>query len=139
MISLINFFKQHREIIAYLIVGFLTTAVSLIVYYALTTTLLDPQNGLELQIANIISWVISVLFAFITNRRYVFQSKEKALIKQMLLFFVGRLGTLLLDMLLMFLLVTRGGMNDRIAKVLVQILVIIGNYIFSKLIVFRKG
>lgn len=136
---MINFFKQHREIIAYLIVGFLTTAVSLIVYYALTTTLLDPQNGLELQIANIISWVISVLFAFITNRRYVFQSKEKALIKQMLLFFVGRLGTLLLDMLLMFLLVTRGGMNDRIAKVLVQILVIIGNYIFSKLIVFRKG
>ena len=136
---MINFFKQHREIIAYLIVGFLTTAVSLIVYYALTTTLLDPQNGLELQIANIISWVISVLFAFFTNRSFVFQSKEKALIKQMLLFFVGRLGTLLLDMLLMFLLVTRGGMNDRIAKVLVQILVIIGNYIFSKLIVFRKG
>ena len=66
---------DKREIISYLIVGLLTTVVCLGTYYLVTCTFLDPKNSLELQIANIISWVVAVIFAYFTNRKYVFKSK----------------------------------------------------------------
>ena len=72
------------------------------------------------------------------SRRFVFQSRNPEVLKEMVSFFSARVVTLLLDMGLMFLFVTAGGMNDRIAKVIVQIAVIIANYLLSKLIVFRK-
>ena len=64
-----------KEIIRYLIVGVLTTVLSLGVYFGLTNTFLNPNKKLELQLANIISWFVSVLFAYFANRKYVFESK----------------------------------------------------------------
>lgn len=130
--------KRNREIISYLIIGVLTTIVSLISYYLLTITILSPNNPLELTVANIISWIISVLFAYITNRKYVFQSKDKNILKEASKFTLSRVTTLIIDILLMFIFVSILHFNDKIIKLLVQIIIIILNYIFSKLLVFKK-
>lgn len=133
-----DFIKKHKEIILYLIFGVLTTLVSLITYYILTMSLLDPNNVVELQISNILSWILSVLFAYFTNRRYVFNSKNKKL-KEITSFFSSRLLTLFLDMLIMFLGVNVLLINDRIVKLISQIFIIISNYLLSKFIVFKKN
>lgn len=127
-----------KEIIMYLIFGVLTTVVSLAVYYILIYTLLNPENAIQLQIANILSWIAGVAFAYVTNRKYVFESKEKNKIKELGKFVTSRLATLFLDMLIMFIGVTCLKGNDKIVKLISQVLVIIGNYVFSKLFVFGK-
>ncbi|MCI8394006.1 MAG: GtrA family protein [Bacilli bacterium] len=131
-------YKHYEEIMNYLIVGVLTTIVSLVIYYGLVFTILNPNKALELQIANIISWIGAVLFAYITNRRYVFKSQNKETKKEFCSFFGSRLLTLGLDMGIMFLGVTICHQSDKSMKLLSQILVIIGNYILSKLFVFKK-
>ncbi len=130
--------NKYREIISYLIVGGLTTVVSMATYYLCVFTFLNPKNPFELQVANVISWVFAVAFAYITNRKFVFKSKEKNFLKETFSFVSSRVGTLLIDMLLMFLIVSVGNMNDKIAKILVQIVVIVLNYVFAKFFVFRK-
>ena len=133
-----NIYKKHEEIWNYLIVGGLTTLVSLLVYYICVLTFLNPNNAIELQIANIISWIFAVLFAYVTNRVFVFKSSNKNIKKEAASFIGSRIITLLLDMLTMFIIVTLLHMNDKIAKIIAQIIVIIGNYIISKLFVFKK-
>lgn len=133
-----NLYKKYEEIINYLIVGVLTTVVSLVTYYLAVSTILDPNNAIELQIANIFSWVCAVTFAYITNRLFVFKSKEKNKLKEITSFVGSRVITLLMDMGIMFLMVTLAGINDKIAKLVVQVVVTIANYIFSKLFVFKK-
>jgi putative flippase GtrA len=138
MKSIKELFYKYEEIISYLIVGGLTTMVSLITYYLLVYTILDPNIGIELQIANIVSWIFSVTFAYFTNRKYVFKSKNKISFKEGISFYISRIGTLFLDMLMMYVFVTVLGFNDKIIKFVVQIIVIILNYILSKFIVFKK-
>ncbi len=135
---MINLYNKNKEIINYLIIGVLTTIVSLVSYYLLTITILDPLNVIELQIANIISWILSVLFAYVTNRKYVFASKNKNIKKEISKFVSSRLTTLFIDMLLMALFVSILNFNDKIIKLIVQIIVIVLNYIFSKLFVFKE-
>lgn len=129
--------KNYGEIIRYLIVGVLTTVVSLGVYYACVLTFLNPQNALQLQAANVLSWIAAVTFAYITSRIYVFQSKRKDWLQEAAAFYSSRLLTLFMDMAIMFVVVTLCGMNDKLAKLVMQIVVTIANYIFSKLFVFR--
>lgn len=129
---------KYKELINYLIVGILTTIVSLLSYYILVLTILKPNNPLQLQIANIISWIIAVTFAYITNRKYVFKSNNNNITKEALKFCSSRLTTLFIDMLLMFIFVSKLKFNDKIIKIIIQIIVTILNYIISKLLVFRK-
>ena len=138
MKSIKELFYKYEEIISYLIVGGLTTMVSLITYYLLVYTILDPNIGIELQIANIVSWIFSVTFAYFTNRKYVFKSKNKISFKEGISFYISRIGTLFLDMLMMYVFVTVLGFNDKIIKFVVQIIVINLNYILIKFIVFKK-
>lgn len=133
-----SIYHKNEEIWNYLIVGGLTTLVSLIVYYICVKTFLDPSNNFELQCANIISWIISVAFAYVTNRIFVFKSKEKNIKKEATSFVASRISTLLLDMLTMFILVSTLHINDKIGKIISQVFVIIGNYIISKLFVFKN-
>lgn len=128
----------NRETISYLVVGVLTTVVSLAVYYGLVLTILNPDNAVQLQIANIISWIAAVSFAYIANRKYVFRSKNPDILREAGSFFASRIGTLIMDMLLMFIMVTLLGVSDKIAKLVVQVVITIANYLFSKLFVFRK-
>ena len=138
MNNIINIYNKNKEIINYLIIGILTTIVSLASYYLLTFTILNPNNAFELQLANIISWILSVLFAYITNRKYVFSSTNKNFKKELSKFISSRFTTLLIDMGLMALLVTILNFNDKLVKLIVQIIVIVLNYIFSKLFVFKE-
>lgn len=131
-------YSKHREIINYLIVGGLTTVVSLGTYYACVFTFLDPRNPVQLQAANVISWIAAVLFAYFTNRRFVFESHDPNMLREGAAFFASRIGTLLMDMGTMFILVTVLGMSDKIAKLIVQVIVTVGNYVFSKYLVFKK-
>lgn len=128
----------HYEIFSYLIVGGLTTVVSLAVYYGCVLTFLDPDVPWQLQAANVISWIVAVTFAYITNRRYVFRSKSPNWQKEALAFYSSRVLTLLMDMAIMFLIVTVGHGNDKIAKLVSQVVITIANYVLSKLFVFKK-
>lgn len=131
-------FNKYKEIIMYLIFGVLTTVISLIVYYALTYTILNPNNSIYLQIANILSWIAGVLFAYFTNRKYVFESKNENKLKEFISFVGARVTTLILDMIIMGVGVSLLHGNDKILKLISQVLVIVGNYVLSKLIVFKK-
>ena len=139
MKKIIELYKKYQEIINYLIVGVLTTVVSLVTYYICVLTVFDPKDALELQLANIISWICAVLFAYITNKIFVFKSKNKNIIKEISSFVGARVLTLLLDMLIMFVMVTTLGINDKISKLVVQVVVTILNYVFSKIFVFKKA
>lgn len=136
--KIIKIYQKNAEIINYLIFGVLTTLVSLITYYILTVTIIDPQKAFELQIANIISWISCVIFAYVTNRKYVFKSKSKEIGKEFFKFVSSRIVTLLLDVLIMFIGVTVLHYNDKIIKILSQIIIIVANYILSKIIVFKN-
>ena len=131
-------YEQYKEIINYLIVGGLTTVVSLGVYYACVLTFLNPEDAIQLQVANIISWVAAVTFAYFMNRKFVFESKNPDMLKEASAFVGARLVTLLMDMLCMFIIVTCMGMSDKLAKLIVQVIVTVANYVFSKIFVFRK-
>lgn len=133
---------KYKEIINYLIFGVLTTIVSLATKYLLLFTILDASNALQLQIAVVVSWVVACLFAYITNRIWVFESKTTSIIKEMAKFFMARLATLGMEMLIMFVFVTALGLNSDIWVVIwtlvSQVLIVIGNYVLSKLLVFKN-
>ena len=88
--------------------------------------------------ANVVSWIAAVTFAYFTNRIFVFRSKNQEKLKEMIAFYLSRVGTLLIDMGIMFVFVTLLGFNDKIMKLVVQVVVTIGNYVLSKLFVFKK-
>lgn len=131
--------KKYKEIINYLIFGVLTTLVNLITYYLLVSTILDPTNAIQLQISNVIAWIVSVAFAYVTNRKYVFESKNMNQLKEATNFVAARLLTLFMDMLIMFVGVTVLQGSDKVIKLISQVVVIVANYIFSKIFVFKKS
>lgn len=142
MKKIIELYKKYEEIINYLIMGVLTTVVNLAVKYALLFTVLDASNATELQIAVIISWIIACLFAYITNRKFVFKSKSEKILKEFTTFVSARLFTLVLEMLIMFVFVTLLKLNSHLWVVIwslvAQIIVIVVNYVLSKLVIFKK-
>ncbi len=131
-------YLKYKEAINYIIFGVLTTVVSLAVYYISVFIFLNPENAIQLQIANILSWIAGVAFAYFTNRKYVFESTEKNKLKEAGKFVLARVATLIMDMIVMWLGVTVLLLNDKIIKLISQIVIIISNYIFSKLFVFKK-
>ena len=135
-------YHKYEEIIRYLIVGGLTTLISLAVKYGLLFTVLDASNAIELQIAVIASWVLAVLFAYFANRIFVFHSKSREYLKEVSGFVAGRIATLVMEMVIMWFFVTLLGLDSDlwvvIWTVVCQILVIVGNYVISKLYVFKK-
>ena len=140
---------KYKEYILYLVFGGLTTLVNYIVYFALTRLVfagqIDPATGDSFGwvpiVANAISWVAAVAFAYITNRIWVFESKNKgsgAVLKEIGEFVAGRLITLGLEELILFIFVTLLHFNDIIIKIIASIITILLNYIFSKFIIFKK-
>lgn len=142
MKSIWNLYHKYEEIINYLIVGVLTTLVSLVVKYGLLFTILHADNAFELQLAIIISWIAAVSFAYVTNRIFVFKSKNKNILKEIISFFGARVATLLMEMFIMWFFITLLKLNTDfyvlIFTFITQVLIMIGNYILSKLFVFRK-
>lgn len=127
---------KNKEVLLYLIFGGLTTFVNILTYALFTRVI-----TLDEYVANVIAWIVSVLFAFVTNKLFVFESKDhslKKVIKESLSFLAFRLLSLGFDMGSMYVMISMFHWNDLIAKVLSNIVVIILNYVFSKLFVFRK-
>ena len=90
-------------------------------------------------ISNVLSFILSVLFAFITNKLFVFKSNKKdKIIKELISFFSSRVFTFLIDMFMMYMFVSVLKLNDMISKIVVQIVVIILNYLLSKMVVFNN-
>lgn len=127
---------KYREILSYLIVGGFTTLVSLASYYICIYTVFDPSDALMLQAANIISWICAVTFAYFTNRKFVFQSQDPHMLREAAAFYLGRVGTLLMDMGFMALTVTLLHFDASWMKLADQVIVTIANYIISKKLVF---
>lgn len=142
MKKIISIYKKYEEIINYIIVGGLTTLVSLASKWILLFTVLDASSALELQIAVIISWICAVSFAYITNRIFVFKSNNKNILKEITSFFGARTLTLLLEMVIMWFFVTLLRMNSDtwvfIWTILSQFIILVLNYVFSKIFVFKK-
>lgn len=136
--KIIEIYHKYEELWNYLVVGVLTTLVSLIAYVAVTRTFLDVNVPIELQIANIVEWVAGVLFAYFTNRRFVFKSKSDNKIKEFISFTSSRVITLFLDMLIKYVMVTLLGIYDLIALMVSMVTVTVVNYILSKFLVFKK-
>ena len=121
-----------KETFLYLIFGFFTTLINILTYKILVNL------NINYIIANIIAWIISVIFAFITNKYIVFDNKTSNFIKEFLKFVISRLGTGLFDILFMFITISLLNFDDFIMKIISNIVVIILNYILSKFIVFKK-
>ena len=142
MSKIIELYKKYEEVINYLVMGVLATVVNLGVKYALLFTVLDASNPTQLQIAVIASWIAACLFAYFTNRIIVFKSKSKEILKEFISFLSARILTLGMEMLIMFIFVTWMGLNSDlwvvIWSIVAQIVVIVANYIFSKLFIFKK-
>lgn len=140
-------FIKYREPIVYVFFGALTTAVSA-VSYIVCIKLINLQNEIaEIAVANAISWVCAMLFAFTTNKIWVFKSKSrdvKTILNEFWKFVVSRILTGVLEWFGVPFLVYLGlnqtvfGIEGSISKIIVNVLVVILNYVFSKLIVFKK-
>ncbi len=130
-------YLKYKEIINYIIFGGLTTIVNFVVYFISAKLLVIDEV-----ISNIIAWFISVLFAYITNKIFVFESKKsgfKDIIIEMTSFFLARvLSGICCDIGTFALMIKVFNINDAIAKIVTQIMVIIMNYLLSKLVIFRK-
>ncbi len=140
-------FYKYKEIITYIIAGGLTTIVNWVVYAACTNFLPIESTEQLILFSNIAAWILAVLFAYIINKQWVFESKTHSFIELLREFtgFIGsRLFTGLLEILGVPLLVILGmnqtffGIEGFLSKVLVSILVTILNYVFSKLFIFKK-
>ena len=140
--------EKNRELLTYLLFGFLTTLISWLVYFGLTT-FLKPENYIEgsstqrliLHGSQWLSWIVSMLFAFFTNKHYVFKSKEKkaGAWKEFLQFASARLAAyFIFDALLYDAFIYMLGIDHRITKIIMNVLVVIFNYFASKYLIFRK-
>lgn len=146
--------KKYKEFILYVVFGVLTTLVNIVVYAVMY------DMGCSNMSSTVVAWILSVLFAYITNKLFVFESKTfaaKILVAEMISFFLCRLATGLMDMAIMYIFVDMDVLDmmklhlklnlgvteltigfNMIVKILSNVLVIILNYIASKLVIFKK-
>lgn len=124
--------RLDKELFLYVVFGTLTTIVNIVVYFAL------EYVGANYIISNIIAWFLSVLFAYVTNRIWVFESKSPNIMKEMVLFFSGRIFSGVLDTALLYLFVDILTLGNTFSKIAVEIIITILNYLLSKLIVFKE-
>lgn len=136
MKKVLDFLKKYEEIISYLFFGGLTTLVNYAVY-------LPCYNWLYLSgaLSNVIAWVAAVAFAYLTNKPFVFKSHDwsmKVVLPELTKFVGCRVGSGLLETAIIFVTVDVLGWNGNIIKIITSVLVVILNYVASKLVVFRK-
>jgi len=133
--TLLGYYRKHEEIFSYLIFGFLTTVVSYASFFVFTRVF-----ALSLIPANVLSWVMAVAFAYLTNRKWVFKSTatDKAVLLEAGSFVLARIFSLIIDTIAMVVFVQWLNVYDLVARAIVSIIVIVLNYVLSKLVIFRK-
>ena len=131
----ISWFHKYKEAILYLFFGGCTTLINVLAFMLLRLFQIDTY------ISNTIAWLLAVLFAFITNKLYVFESKgkrKKEVVKECLSFFFFRILSLVFDMGIMYVMISLLHRNELLSKIVSNIFVIIINYVFSKVFIFKK-
>lgn len=126
----------HWEVISYLVFGVLTTAVNYLVYLPVYNLL-----GLSAALSNAIAWVVAVAFAYLTNKPFVFKSYDwsaKTVIPELTKFVSCRIASGALETLILLVTVDLLHWNGNLWKLITSVLVVIMNYVASKLVVFRK-
>ena len=134
--KLANWYREHQEGMRYLVFGALTTFVNILAY-SLLYYIVHISNATS----NVIAWILGVMFAYITNKLYVFNSKTNTkleFIKEITSFVGCRLLTLVIDEGIMIITVDNWGWNGLLMKIIANIIVIILNFIFSKILIFKK-
>lgn len=124
-----------KDIFNYIIFGIFTTIVNVVSFFCLELI------GIDYKTSTIIAWVLSVIFAYMTNKKYVFKSTTKS-VKETTLefsnFTLGRILSLLIDLLCMFIFIDVLNISNIISKIVTNVLVVVINYFISKLFVFKK-
>ena len=127
---------RHYDILVYLVFGVMTTVVNYIVYLPCYNLL-----GLSSSVSNLLAWVVAVAFAFVTNKPFVFRSHDwsaKTVVPELTRFIGTRLGSGGLETVILLLCVDWLGMDGNVWKLITSVLVVVLNYVGSKLLVFRK-
>ena len=135
--SFINpFYKKYKEALLYLFFGVLTTLINIVVFYLFTEII-----TLDELVAIVIAWIIAVLCAYVTNRIWVFSSHcatKAAFLKEILSFYGGRIFTLLVEEGILLVFIKLLSLNALAVKIVAQVVIIVLNYVISKLFVFKK-
>ena len=136
--KIIELLEKYKEIIIYLIFGVLSTLVNFVSYYIFAKII-----GIDEVISSGLSWVCAVIFAYITNKIFVFNSNTstlKELLKEAITFISCRIVSgIFCDVGTFAVMVKVFKINDIVAKIITQVMVVIVNYIFSKLVIFKKN
>ncbi len=130
-------YKKHEEGINYLIFGFLAFVLNYILYFVFADAM-----QMHYMAATVLSWVLTVVFAYWTNRTFVFKSQNKdtgSVVKEFVSFIGARIATEVLELVLMYVMVDLLSINDKISKLVCQALVILANYVLSKIWIFKKS
>ena len=133
---ILGLIKKHKSFIAYGVFGVLTTIVNIVTY-----NVCYNNFGISNTLSNIAAWILAVTFAYLTNKVWVFDSKSwkwEVLRREVPAFISCRLATGVLDIVIMFICVDIMGLHSLLMKVISNVLVIILNYVFSKLVIFKK-
>lgn len=128
--------KKYSDVIPYAVFGVLTTLANIATYWVCSHVF-----HMGLSAGSIVAWIVAVTFAYLTNRKWVFHSEasgSREILQEILRFFAARLATGIFDWVFMYVTVDRLGWNDVAMKVIANVVVIITNYVLSKLVVFRK-
>lgn len=136
MKKLIELVKKHYDVISYLFFGVLTTAVNYLVYLPCLNLL-----HFSAAVSNIIAWIIAVAFAYLTNKPFVFRSHDwsmKVVLPELTKFVACRMGSGLLETAILFVTVDLLNWNGNVMKLITSVLVVVLNYVGSKLLVFKK-
>lgn len=135
--QIIKLCVKYKELIMYGIFGVGATVINIVAFYIFNNTF-----HIQFLVSNILAWICAFIFAFLTNKLWVFESKSWTglmAVKEIINFFLVRLSTGILDTFLMFLFIRILSQNAMLSKIVVNILVIIINYIASKFWVFRNS
>ena len=133
---MIKLTKEYKETISYLIFGILSTIVNIATYVFFSRII-----KINFMVSNIIAWFVAVIFAYITNKFFVFESKNiniKFILKEITSFMSLRIVSGLTELILMYIMINLMLINDFIVKIITNIVVVILNFIFSKLIIFKN-
>ena len=130
-------FKKYREIIMYIIIGVCTTLVNLITY-----TIMYKYLNIDINVSNVVSIISAIIFAYFTNRIFVFESKNNTIQEitaEIIKFISARIVTMIIEVVGVYVLVVMNHNDEFIGKLKVQVIVLVLNYIMSKFIVFKKS
>ena len=134
--KLADWYREHREGMRYLVFGVLSTIINIIVF-----AICERIFHLSTIISNVIAWIIAVLFAYVTNKLYVFDSKttkKQELAKEIISFFSARIFTLVVETIFLKIVIDELGLNEILMKIISNVIVIVLNYVFSKIFIFKK-